>query len=110
MEPAIDIGRVNSPPLGRAGKAGPRMVRVELRDVTLSARARATIGDAFLQISRRYGVPYERLKRAVSGRIWVNLERDTLNFRFEVPELEADMLLTIPGEHWDYRFASPSQH
>lgn len=88
-----------------APDAVPEAHEVFLADVEFSPNAKYTIGLAVKEVAAHCAMMPKELTSRMHGKMfWVESTRN-LVIIFPVPELEAEMMIEIPKEHWRFRDA-----
>ena len=77
--------------------------RVYLRDVEFSKNAMQTIGLAVKHIAAQCEVFEQDIARDLFGDMYWLRPSNTLLLIFHVEEMEADMFVEIPMDHWNIR-------
>ncbi|CCO22169.1 hypothetical protein [Maridesulfovibrio hydrothermalis] len=84
-------------------KLNDRMTsRISLMDVYFTQEAMIRIGLGIKKLAITHGLPEGIIKQHMKGNLFNAPPSKHLYFLFHVPELEADMHITIPPCHWKY--------
>lgn len=76
---------------------------VTMADVRISVEARMTIGQAMKDIAAIVKMPEADLIRRMQGKMQWREPSGMLTVSFYVPEVDADMYIDIPKEHWEFK-------
>ena len=76
--------------------------RVQLWDIHFTEKAMILIGLGIKDISSKYKIPEGIIKLRMKGNLFFAPPSENLYFLFHVPELDADMHITIPPCHWSF--------
>lgn len=76
--------------------------RVALHDVQFTTQGMALLGLGMLAMAERHGLPVELLRDRMKNNLYAAPPSDSLYFLFQIPELEADMHIEVPGTHWRF--------
>ncbi len=76
--------------------------RVSLFDIYFEKEAMILIGLGIKKISVMYGLPEGIIKQHMKGNLFNAPPSNHLYFLFNIPEIDADMHISIPPCHWKY--------
>jgi hypothetical protein len=83
---------------------------LSLSDVSFTRDAMYTLGLAIKEIANYIGVFPNEISSRLDGDLYWTEGIDTLTIVFQVPEIEAEMIIQIPKEHWGFREAPDTSH
>jgi hypothetical protein len=76
--------------------------RVLLFDVLFTQQAMILIGLGIKSFSEKHGLPEGIIKQHMKRNLYFVPPSDHLYFLFKIPEIEADMHISIPPCHWQF--------
>ncbi|MFW5499452.1 MULTISPECIES: hypothetical protein [unclassified Maridesulfovibrio] len=76
-------------------------MRVSLFDVQFTPQAMILIGMGIKKLAAKHGLPEGIIKEHMKGNLFIAPPSKNLYFLFRVPELDADMHITIPPCHFE---------
>ena len=79
-----------------------KAVRVSLFDVQFKREAIILIGMGIKKLAAKHGLPEGIIKQHMKGNLFIAPPSKHLYFLFHVPEIEADMHISIPPCHFDF--------
>ena len=88
----------------------PISYELSLRDIEFSREARLTLGLAVMEIASSLAIEAAQLTRRMPGKVFCLGSTGKLMIEFSVPELEADMFVEIPAEHWHFKTRNTRTH
>lgn len=84
--------------------------RVYLDEVSFTREAMYTLGLAVKEVAERVGVFPREIIKKLKGHMYWDERTENLFIVFPVPEIEADMMVEIPRDHWWFKDAGgPTQ-
>lgn len=75
-------------------------LKVSLFDVQFTQKAMILIGMGIKKMAARHGLPEGIIKQHMKGNLFMAPPSKSLYFLFHVPEIDADMHITIPPSHF----------
>ncbi len=76
--------------------------RVLLFDIQFTERAMLLIGQGIKSFAEEHSLPEFIIKQHMKNKLYFVPPSENLYFLFNVPELGADMHITIPPCHWSF--------
>ncbi len=79
-----------------------RTSRVSLFEVVFTEKAMILIGLGIKKLAAKHGLPEGIIKQHMKGNLYTAPPSENLYFLFHVPEIDADMHITIPPCHFEF--------
>lgn len=76
-------------------------VKISLFEVHFNREAMILIGMGIKKLAAKHGLPEGIIKQHMKGNLYIAPPSKHLYFLFSVPEIEADMHISIPPNHFD---------
>lgn len=77
-------------------------LRISLFDVRFTNKAMILIGMGIKKLAAKHGLPEGIIKQHMKGNLFIAPPSENLYFLFHVPEIDADMHITIPPCHFEW--------
>jgi len=77
-------------------------VRISLFEVNFNRKAMILIGMGIKKLAAKHGLPEGIIKEHMKGNLYIAPPSKHLYFLFHVPEIDADMHISIPPNHFDF--------